>query len=129
MMGERELNIPEDVRDAICAEIEESLCGISVGEDADGMSYGILDAIADARHETDLSGAGDILRDASADILNAALSALEAAGWEVNRKGALANVRAELTARSRNTSRSASPVSIALAKAGRPPHERVADHR
>lgn len=75
------MSVPDDVREAICAEIEESLRGISVGEDADGMSYGILDAIAEARHETDLRGAGDILRDASADILDAALSALEAAGW------------------------------------------------
>lgn len=32
---------------------------------------------------------------------DAALSALEAAGWEVNRKGALDNVRAELTARAK----------------------------
>lgn len=32
---------------------------------------------------------------------DAALSALEAAGWEVNRKGTLNNVRAELTARAK----------------------------
>lgn len=93
--------LPNEVREAICAEIEEALCGISVGEDADCMSYGLIDAIAEARHETDLKGAGDILRDASADILDAALSALEAAGFEVNRKGTLNNVRAELTARAK----------------------------
>jgi len=33
--------------------------------------------------------------------LDAALSALEAAGWELNRKGTLENVRAELTARAK----------------------------
>lgn len=78
-------NLPNKTREAICAEIEESLMGISVGEDADGMSYGLIDAIAEARHETDLKGAGDILRDASADILDAALSALGEAGYAVVR--------------------------------------------
>lgn len=76
-------NVPDEVREAACAEIEEALRSISVGEDAVGMSYGILDAIAVARHEPDLSCAADILRDASADILDAALSALGKAGYAV----------------------------------------------
>jgi hypothetical protein len=39
--------------------------------------------------------------DVAKQINNAALSALEAAGFEVNRKGTLDNVRAELTARAK----------------------------
>ena len=38
---------------------------------------------------------------AATSHIDAALSALEAAGWELNRKGTLDNVRAELTARAK----------------------------
>lgn len=74
--------VPDEVREAVCAGIEKALRDISVCEDGDGYSYGILDAIAEARGESDLRGAGDVLRDASADIFDAALSALAAEGWK-----------------------------------------------
>lgn len=57
------------------AAAEEAMRSISVCEGADGMSYGLLDAIAEARCEKELSGAADVLRDASADVSRAALLA------------------------------------------------------
>jgi len=54
---------------------EEAMRDISVCEDADGMAYGLLDAMAEARCEKELSGAGDVLRDASVDVARATLVA------------------------------------------------------
>lgn len=76
-------NLPKEVREAICAKIEEEVRTIAVVSDGTDMGYYLVDAIADARHETDLGTAGDILRDASADIFDAALSALGEAGYAV----------------------------------------------
>lgn len=59
------------------AAVEEAMREIAVCEGADGLAYGLLDAIAEARGERDLKGAGDVLRDASLDVARAALSALD----------------------------------------------------
>jgi hypothetical protein len=54
---------------------EEAMRDISVCEGADGMSYSLLDAMAEARCEKELGGAGDVLRDASLDVASAAIIA------------------------------------------------------
>lgn len=91
-------NVPEEV---IAAAFEEACMSIHVTDDAEGMALYIGDAIAHFCEHSDLGPAREMIYDQSGDAAKAILSALEAAGWEVNRKGTCNNVRAELTARAK----------------------------
>lgn len=77
------MTLPDDVREKMAEAIEAAMIEISVCEDADGMSYALTDAVAEARGEKELGGARDVLRDAAADVRDAALLALEQAGYAV----------------------------------------------
>ena len=76
--------IPEEVREAMAraAFKENVIPGVVLNDDAWELSDAYKKAIY-------------------LNMIDAALSALEAAGFEVNRKGTLENVRAELTARAK----------------------------
>ncbi|HRE42771.1 MAG TPA: hypothetical protein PKY87_02245 [Terricaulis sp.] len=70
----------DTLREVIEKAVEEAVARISVGFEASGLNATVLDAIANWRHETDTSGALDLIHDQSGDVTDAILTALRS--WE-----------------------------------------------
>lgn len=75
--------IADTPQDVLAKAFEEACMGISVGFDADEMNATIGDAIAHYRHESDLSGARDLIYDQSGDAAADIEQALSDAGFVI----------------------------------------------
>lgn len=70
--------------DIIAKAFEEACMSVSVGFGADEMNATIGDAIAHWRHESDLSGARELVYDQSGDAADAIIQALKDAGFVIS---------------------------------------------